>query len=342
MEFVKMLFETLRISVMITFFVLTMMMLIEFLNILSSGTLSKWLVKGGVFQFLSVTLIATVPGCLGSFTAVSLFLHGVISRGILIGSMIASSGDEAFVMLAMMPKMALILFLFLLFYGIVVGIVIDRIFGKQFFLVKERNDELVIHTLEKESYKRATFTEWSFMRIFLLLAFLIIFVLVLFGFLGEKEWNWERFALIASSLIGFSVIFFASDHFIEEHLLKHILKKHLLKLFLWTFFALLAMEIIKVRADFVETLIKNHQFYAIIVAALIGILPESGPHLIFVMGFVNGIMPFSTLVASSVVQDGHGMLPLLAESPKEFIKIKSINFVAGVLSGVVFMLIFPY
>jgi len=133
MEFVKMLFETLRISVMITFFVLTMMMLIEFLNILSSGTLSKWLVKGGVFQFLSVTLIATVPGCLGSFTAVSLFLHGVISRGILIGSMIASSGDEAFVMLAMMPKMALILFLFLLFYGIVVGIVIDRIFGKQFF-----------------------------------------------------------------------------------------------------------------------------------------------------------------------------------------------------------------
>jgi hypothetical protein len=33
-------------------------------------------------SILSVTLIATVPGCLGSFTAVSLFLHGVISRGI--------------------------------------------------------------------------------------------------------------------------------------------------------------------------------------------------------------------------------------------------------------------
>jgi len=179
------------------------------------------------------------------------------------------------------------------------------------------------------------------MRIFLLLAFLIIFVLVLFGFLGEKEWNWERFALIASSLIGFSVIFLLQTTLLKS-IFKTYFKKHLLKLFLWTFFALLAMEIIKVRADFVETLIKNHQFYAIIVAALIGILPESGPHLIFVMGFVNGIMPFSTLVASSVVQDGHGMLPLLAESPKEFIKIKSINFVAGVLSGVVFMLIFPH
>ncbi len=341
MEILKIVIETFRLSLLITAFVLTMMMLIEFLNILSSGTLSKWLEKGGIFQFVSVTLIATIPGCLGSFTAVSLFLHGVISRGILVGSMIASSGDEAFIMVAMMPKMALVLFLFLLFYGIFVGTVIDKVFGKKLFLVKERADELVVHSLEKESYKRVTFTQWSFVRIFLLLTFLVIFVLVIFGFLGEKEWNWERFALIASSLIGFSVILFASDHFIEEHLLKHILKKHLLKLFLWTFFALLAMEIIKVEADFVHTLIKNHQFYAIVIAALIGILPESGPHLIFVMGFVNGIMPFSTLVASSVVQDGHGMLPLLAESPKEFIKIKSINFVAGVLAGVIFMLIFP-
>jgi hypothetical protein len=50
--------------------------------------------------------------------------------------MIASSGDEAFVMLAMMPKMLLFSFCFLLFNGIVVGIVIDRIFGKQLFLVK--------------------------------------------------------------------------------------------------------------------------------------------------------------------------------------------------------------
>jgi hypothetical protein len=34
-----------------------------------------------------------------------------------------------------------------------------------------------------------------------------------------------------------------------------------------------------------------------------------------------------------VVQDGHGMLPLLAESRREFMKVKLINLAAGLLLG---------
>jgi len=70
-----------------------------------------------------------------------------------------------------------------------------------------------------------------------------------------------------------------------------------------------------------------------ILAMLIGIIPESGPHLIFVTLFSQGAIPFSVLLASSIVQDGHGMLPLLAESRKHFIYVKLINIGVGTIIG---------
>jgi hypothetical protein len=70
-------------------------------------------------------------------------------------------------------------------------------------------------------------------------------------------------------------------------------------------------------------------------AVLIGFIPESGPHLIFVALFFNGIIPFSILLANSIVQDGHGALPLLAESRKNFIYMKLISGAAGLITGLI-------
>ena len=80
-------------------------------------------------------------------------------------------------------------------------------------------------------------------------------------------------------------------------------------------------------------LVRGHPWIALVVASLLGIVPESGPHLVFVTLFAQGALPFSVLLASSVVQDGHGMLPLLAESRREFLKVKLINLAAGLLLG---------
>ncbi|GAI25647.1 unnamed protein product, partial [marine sediment metagenome] len=57
------------------------------------------------------------------------------------------------------------------------------------------------------------------------------------------------------------------------------------------------------------------------------------PHMIFVTLFAEGAIPFGILLASSVVQDGHGMLPLLAESKRGFISVKVVNFAVGLLVG---------
>jgi len=55
--------------------------------------------------------------------------------------------------------------------------------------------------------------------------------------------------------------------------------------------------------------------------------------MIFVTLFAEGAIPFGILLASSIVQDGHGMLPLLAESKKGFVSVKIINLSIGLFVG---------
>jgi len=72
---------------------------------------------------------------------------------------------------------------------------------------------------------------------------------------------------------------------------------------------------------------------------LVGLIPESGPHLIFVTLFAQGLVPFSVLLTSSMVQDGHGMLPMLSYSLKDSIKLKAFNFVIGLTVGLIFYMV---
>lgn len=69
------------------------------------------------------------------------------------------------------------------------------------------------------------------------------------------------------------------------------------------------------------------------VASVTGLIPESGPHLFFVLLFTKGTIPFTILLANSLLQDGHGMLALLAHSRKGFLLVKLINFAVGPLVG---------
>jgi len=65
----------------------------------------------------------------------------------------------------------------------------------------------------------------------------------------------------------------------------------------------------------------------------LGIIPESGPHMIFVMMYAAGLIPFSVLFVSSFVQDGHGMLPLFAVSLRDSLRVKAFNLGFGLAVG---------
>lgn len=58
---------------------------------------------------------------------VSFYVHGLLSFGAIVGCMVATSGDEAFVMLALFPGKALLLFGILFILGILLTLLTDNI-----------------------------------------------------------------------------------------------------------------------------------------------------------------------------------------------------------------------
>jgi hypothetical protein len=150
--------------------------------------------------------------------------------------------------------------------------------------------------------------------------------------------QWMNVLFAGLSVIVLFVLLFASDHFIEEHLWNHIIRKHLLTIFSWTFGVLLLVGI-GLQYISLDNWISSNIALMIVLATLIGIIPESGPHMIFVTLYAAGIVPFPVLLASSISQDGHASLPLIAESRKSFLWAKLINCIVALAAGFLSMLI---
>ena len=141
-----------------------------------------------------------------------------------------------------------------------------------------------------------------------------------------------RITTIALALLALFIVLTVSDHFLETHLWAHVVRKHLPNVFIWIFAALVILWLAEGRID-VSRFLTGNIWATLLIASLVGLFPGSGPHLIFVVLYAKHNLPFSILLANSIVQDGHGMLPMLAHSRRGFIVIKAINLLVGAAIG---------
>ena len=358
--------DILRNSILITGLVVVMMMMIESLNIESKGLFFKGLQKTKLGQVIFGALLGAIPGCMGGFATVSLYTHRMFSFGALVAMMIASSGDEAFVMLAMIPEKALIIFALTFVIAIVAGYLVDLLHiraGRGSLQKADCDHGYAIHEHHAKQEAHESHRHFGWKRI-LMLAGLAIFIFALAsGHLGHEhsthsehseshsthcecnhghedgahtinllDEQWMNILFAGLSIIMLVVLIFASDHFVEEHMWNHIVKKHLPVIFAWTFGVLLVLGI-GLKYVEIDHWISDNTALMIVLATLIGIIPESGPHMIFVTLFAAGVIPFPVLLASCISQDGHSSIPLLAESKKSFLWAKLINCIVALTAG---------
>ena len=388
--------DILRNSVLITGLVVVMMMMIESLNIESRGLVFKGLRRTKFGQVVVAALLGSVPGCMGGFATVSLYTHRMFSFGALVAMMIASSGDEAFVMLAMIPEQALILFAVLFVIAVFVGVITDRIHDRIHarHCHMENHEECgtegvcdegyVVHEMEEghdhhgNSEKGHSKRHLGWKRVVMFVGLAVFIAALATGHLGHDHGgdssaalgmtdghaachheghghaheghqheatfhvdllseDWMNVLFAGLSVLMLLVLVFGSDHFVEGHLWNHIVKKHLPVIFAWTFGVLLVLGIALQYVD-IASWISDNTVLMILLATLIGIIPESGPHMIFVTLFAAGVVPFPVLLASSISQDGHASIPLLAESRRSFLWAKLINCAVAVAAGLLAML----
>jgi hypothetical protein len=266
----KVVLETLQVTLL----VLVMMTLVDLINVWTRGKVAAILRGGRQWrQYVVASFIGAAPGCVGAFTNVSMYIHGMITFGALTGAMAAVSGDEAFVMLAMFPKTALILFGLLFLAGIAGGWAGDVLVKKWKIRTCQDCPSQEIHPNERGLH-----------------------------------------------------------HYVVQHVWGHIIRRHLWKTALWTFGALLVVEVAMNYWN-VASITPHYTLALLFLGALVGLLPESGPHMIFVTMYAGGLIPFSVLFTSSFVQDGHGLLPMLSYSVKDSMLIKAFNLSFGLVAG---------
>ena len=122
------------------------------------------------------------------------------------------------------------------------------------------------------------------------------------------------------------------DETLKDKML-HILP-HAAKVFAWTFGVLLAVAILEQYVD-VGGWIHENTLISVIIAILVGFIPQSGPHMVFVTMFADGLLPLPVLIANCIMQEGHAGLPLLSESKSAWIKGKLMKLVPAILAAAV-------
>lgn len=258
--------------------VVVLMTAVEWLQVRFKDKIEKILIKSPKNQIIGSSLLGVVPGCIDAFLVVSLYSHGLVGFGALVAVMLATAGDEAFIMLAMIPKAALLIFVICVGLGIIGGFLAEKI-GQRVKFKRAKPCPIEIHK----------------------------------GEVGAK-------------------------HFWVEHVYQHIFRQHIPRLFLWIFVTLLVISFLMQRFDLANILPQN-KLFLILLAALIGIIPESGPHFIFLTLYSQGLIPFSVLLVSSLSQDGHGLLPLLSYSVRDTVKVQIFTTLFALGVGLVLFLI---
>lgn len=367
-----MVISVLKNTLMITGFIFVMMLVIEYLNVLTRGGWDKSLGRWKWGQVFFTALLGSAPGCLGSYAVGSLYMHRVVTVGALMAAMIATCGDETFVMLAMFPGKTMLILSVLFVLGIVTGLVVDVV------LRRRRTQETIhhndYHATHEGEERCVPFSRGEMIGQWrkctpergLLSLMLVLFLTgVLSGGIahnhlgvepaesgvvavhesvdgehghatheGEhKKWDWTSITLFMVGIMGLLIVATVPDHFLQEHLWDHLVKVHIWKIFLWTFASLLIVHVLLEYIN-INSIVSNGASLPLLIAAcLIGIIPESGPHLVFVMLYAEGSIAFSILLANCIVQDGHGMIPVLAHSRRAFAAVKGGKFLLGLSVG---------
>ncbi len=269
--------ESLRESLTLTLIIFILMIAVELLVLKYKERLVA-LAKGKL-QYALSALFGIIPGCIGTFAMDSLYMAGLLTFGGVIAVMVATSGDEAFLMLSLALQ------------------------GK---------------------------LSWLLLGLLTALLFLIGIVS---GWLSDRIVRRTKMRFCEKCAITYHKEEFQLRHFLKEHILNHILAKHLWKIFLWVFAALFTISLVAPLLNHQALTSIINPWLLLVIASLLGILPISGQNAFLVVLFSQGALPFSILLANSIIQDGHGLLPIMGFSMDDAVKIKAFNLVIGLAVG---------
>ena len=345
-------------------FVGAILLLFALIDYYNQGKLIAFIARSKRYQPVLGALLGLTPGCGGAVFVMPLFFTGSVTFGTVVATLMATMGDAAFVLMASSPVHYLLVSFFSFFVAVITGYVVDKTkIGPNVlraYLEKLKSPVgqpsieggmATMTTDEARVSKPVLYITGGFWV-------LICIGLVLgIGDLAQVEIN--ELAIpnmglvigVLGTLMSLSVMGWGRKH-LRRHAGGRTLGSTLVGSFLdtafiitWVFVGYMAYELIVLGAgggnyvlgeQVVESLLLSVGVASVFVAVAVGIIPGCGPQIIFVSLFVQGLVPFSALLANAVSQDGDALFPVLAMDRPSAIWATLLNKIPALMLGLTF------
>lgn len=347
-------------------FVGAVLLLFGYINFKKSGKFLETIEKSKKFQPIIGGLLGLTPGCGGAIFVMPLFFKKSVTFGTVVATLMATMGDAAFVMIAAKPLHYLVVSGLALTIGVITGYLVDFTslgdkilakYDKRMMIIKgarsKKEDELPpMGPIDKKRSNVLNYLFWSLIAVGLVLGIMDLTQVDIDFPIPAFE---EIIGVIGVSLSIFLVFkgkkFLRDDTPEDEEAKVKSLKKTFIEnaqetafVIMWVFVGFLAYEMLTLglgMGDYaageqvIESWLLATGVISIVIGVAVGIIPGCGPQIIFITLFINGLVPFSALLANAISQDGDALFPLLAIDRRSAIWATLINKVPALIFALI-------
>lgn len=271
--------------------------------------ISNFLKNGGIWQVPTASVLGALPGCGGAVVAITAFARGNITLGSMVGALIATMGDAAFLLIAKEPLTYLKVITISTSAAIIFGWLVDRFHPGELYNLDINKIQLkIIGRLRKR----------DIVYMILIIPGLILGLLQLMQ-ISTSHYSLLIYIGIAGALAStitwaMSPVNAVTDH--SDHPFSRTTEETSF-VTVWVITAYLAYEYSFVYLGLnLDSIVDSAIIIIPLLAILIGFIPGCGPQIIITTLYINGVIPFAALIGNSISNDGDALFPAIALTPR--------------------------
>ena len=273
-------------------------------------------------------LLGALPGCGGAIIVVTQFTKRQASFGSVVAVLTATMGDAAFLLLATRPFDGMIVLSTGLIVGSISGYIVNKIHNVDYLAPDAELMPQNQSTIQDTPIKFAGRVFWRIVFIPSLIIALMLAFQFDFSAISNKLNEANIFFGAVCALIVVSLWAFTSKGETYQELtaeddlqnkpsrLNRVMQDtHFVTAWVVTAFVIYELTMLFFGLD-LKAWFMNYAILAPLIGVLIGLLPGCGPQIVVTTLYIQGVIPFSAMIANAISNDGDALFPAIALAPK--------------------------
>ena len=258
------------------------------------------------------TFLGLLPGCGGAVVVITSFARGKITLGAMVGALIGTMGDAAFLLMTQEPVTYVKVIMLSSVAGVLTGWAVDKYHPGELYTVAKVKTQNVIGKIRKR----------DILYIVLVGPGLVIGIMQLMQkdvraieILG-LDIVWIGVIGIILSLAIWAVSPVMAITLTGDHPFTRTAEETSF-VTVWVVVAFLLYDISRAFLGLdLATIANSAWLYIPLLAVLIGFIPGCGPQILVTTMYLQGIIPFAGLIGNAIANDGDALFPAIALTPK--------------------------